>query len=90
MKVEKPKRKTDSAQPEAVKHPRADSGAASKPATQATIDAPPKQPPTIPFGTNPSPNAEILAKDLHGFPFYEWVNLQAVELFAQVDVSYLS
>jgi hypothetical protein len=44
----------------------------------------------IPFGVNPSPFAETLKRSINSMPLYSYVNLYTVELFQQVNVSFLS
>jgi hypothetical protein len=41
----------------------------------------------ITFRVNPSPDAEKLVTPLHGLPLHRYVNLRAVALFAEVNVS---
>jgi hypothetical protein len=87
MKMDKSlKRKAESASSESLKRPRASSNT-SAPAKTSSENQPPQPPPQISFGVNPSPNAGILSAPLGGLPFHTWVNLNAVALFAQVDVS---
>lgn len=80
------KRKVDSTA-EPGKRQRASSIAVAKPPPNTANDALAKPTPEICFGANPSPNAETLAKELNGIPFHLWVNLHAVKLFMEVDVS---
>jgi len=57
------------------------------PPPNAEANAPTQPPAAIAFGVNPSPNAHTLANPLCGLPFHTWVNLRAVALWTEIEVS---